>query len=887
MSRKYIPILPLFAALFLTVSCDPTTNEPEQKDTLTVTPTSLSFKAEDTEIKLVHITTNGDWKASASPEWIRLTEKTSGTGKGYIAVKVDANKDEKERTGSISITGAQNVTVAVSQEGASATPHTHEGFTGSSNWTLIGTIGGDDWKKDIAMKSNGDWHGAFDIVIASGEEFKFRQNKAWDTNYGYGTATVGARLDVKQGGDNIKVPAGTYDIYLAPANGIAYILNAGDEFTHYEEGKPVTGGTLGGPYNASLDPSKKLSGITYQINVYSFADSDGDGWGDLQGIIDHLDYLDHMGATALWLSPIHPAMSYHGYDVTDYATVNPKFGGKNATAKQAEAKLQELITAAAAKSIDIYLDYVLNHAGKDHPYFVSACKNPSDEWRECFIFSTDPASDIAAGKIPMIPKTDGFDASQWYQNPYAPMGYTGSKNLHFKLDVSSASAPKLTITETEESAQDDGDGTWYIYDNNAHTMHKTSNTVYEITLKVNNDWGVLVKDHATEWGNHKWGASAGDQQIAFGTAKTLVKGDAANNLTFGQPEMYHSHMWTDWFADWNFGYARSAETSKAFTYLAGTADKWINMGVNGLRLDAVKHIYHNETNSDNPTFLKKWYDHCNATYQARGGEGNIYMVGEVFSDYAAAAPYYKGLPSLFGFSFWWTLRDRINGGKGSDFASTISGFQSVYKKNRPDYIDAIKLSNHDEDRAASDFGNNDQKKRLAAAVLLTSPGKPYVYQGEELGYWGTKGAGDDEYVRTPILWETGGSVPSGWSSKIDKEMLKTEGISVEAQSENERSLLQLYYHFAYARNTNEALADGTIEVTSSGDDAVAAWYMNSTSTSKRCLVLHNFSNGPVTVTRNNDNLTDIVVSNAGGESTITVSGNSVTLPAYSSVVFNQ
>ena len=311
------------------------------------------------------------------------------------------------------------------------------------------------------------------------------------------------------------------------------------------------------------------------------------------------------------------------------------------------------------------------------------------------------------------------------------------------------------------------------------------------------------------------------------------------------------------------------------------------MGVNGLRLDAVKHIYHNETNSDNPTFLKKWYDHCNATYQARGGEGNIYMVGEVFSDYAAAAPYYKGLPSLFGFSFWWTLRDRIDIGKGSDFASTISGFQSTYKKYRSDYIDAIKLSNHDEDRAASDFGNNDQKKRLAAAVLLTSPGKPDVYQGEELGYWGTKGAGDDEYVRTPILWKTGGSVPSGWSSKIDKEMLKTEGISVEAQSENERSLLQLYYHFAYARNTNEALADGTIEVTSSGDDAVAAWYMNSTSTSKRCLVLHNFSNGPVTVTRNNDNLTDIVVSNAGGESTITVSGNSVTLPAYSSVVFNQ
>lgn len=83
------------------------------------------------------------------------------------------------------------------------------------------------------------------------------------------------------------------------------------------------------------------------------------------------------------------------------------------------------------------------------------------------------------------------------------------------------------------------------------------------------------------------------------------------------------------------------------------------------------------------------------------------------------------------------------------------------------------------------------------------------------------------------------------------------------------------------------MADGTLEVTDSGDDCVAAWYMNSTTTSKRCLVLHNFSNGPVTVTRANDKLSDILVSNAGGESTITVSGNNVTLPGYSSVVFNQ
>ena len=59
------------------------------------------------------------------------------------------------------------------------------------------------------------------------------------------------------------------------------------------------------------------AGITYQLNVYSFADSDGDGWGDFKGIIQHLDYLEALGVSAIWLSPVQQCMSYHGYDVTD------------------------------------------------------------------------------------------------------------------------------------------------------------------------------------------------------------------------------------------------------------------------------------------------------------------------------------------------------------------------------------------------------------------------------------------------------------------------------------------------------------------------------------------------------------------------------------------
>ena len=70
----------------------------------------------------------------------------------------------------------------------------------------------------------------------------------------------------------------------------------------------------------------KRADISYQLLVYSFADKDGDKYGDLNGLIDKLDYINSLGVTALWLSPIHPAMSYHGYDVTDHTKVNPKLG---------------------------------------------------------------------------------------------------------------------------------------------------------------------------------------------------------------------------------------------------------------------------------------------------------------------------------------------------------------------------------------------------------------------------------------------------------------------------------------------------------------------------------------------------------------------------------
>ena len=87
--------------------------------------------------------------------------------------------------------------------------------------------------------------------------------------------------------------------------------------------KPVEAAIVPNP--DPLGPTK-LSSTTYQLLIYSFADSDGNGVGDFKGIQNKLDYLDGMGATALWLSPAHPTSSYHAYDVNDYNTVNSLYG---------------------------------------------------------------------------------------------------------------------------------------------------------------------------------------------------------------------------------------------------------------------------------------------------------------------------------------------------------------------------------------------------------------------------------------------------------------------------------------------------------------------------------------------------------------------------------
>ena len=102
-------------------------------------------------------------------------------------------------------------------------------------------------------------------------------------------------------------------------------------------------------------------GVCYQIFVISFADSNNDGLGDLNGITENLDYLSDLNVQCIWLTPIHPSSSYHKYDVLDFYDIDPDFGTL--------ADFDRLIEAAAAKDIIVLMDLVLNHTSRNHPWF--------------------------------------------------------------------------------------------------------------------------------------------------------------------------------------------------------------------------------------------------------------------------------------------------------------------------------------------------------------------------------------------------------------------------------------------------------------------------------------------------------------------------------------
>lgn len=161
---------------------------------------------------------------------------------------------------------------------------------------------------------------------------------------------------------------------------------------------------------------------TYEIFVYSFCDSNGDGIGDLNGIREKLDYISDMGFDQLWLTPVHPSDTYHKYDVDDYCAIDPSFG----TMEDYEALLQE----CHARGMRVLLDLVLNHTSDTHPWFRAATDYlrtlPPDQdpvFEDCpyvwyYVFSREPYD----GFVPLEGTSWYYEARFWSEMPDLNLG---------------------------------------------------------------------------------------------------------------------------------------------------------------------------------------------------------------------------------------------------------------------------------------------------------------------------------------------------------------------------------------------------------------------------------------------------------------------------------
>jgi glucan 1,6-alpha-glucosidase len=140
--------------------------------------------------------------------------------------------------------------------------------------------------------------------------------------------------------------------------------------------------------------------VVYQVYPRSFQDSDGDGIGDLRGIIRRLDYLEKLGITAIWLSPVYKSPNDdNGYDISDYQDIMTEFGTID--------DMDELIKQADQRNIKIIMDLVVNHTSDEHKWFIESRKNKDNPYRDYYIWR-DPINGEAPNSL-----RSTFSGSAW------------------------------------------------------------------------------------------------------------------------------------------------------------------------------------------------------------------------------------------------------------------------------------------------------------------------------------------------------------------------------------------------------------------------------------------------------------------------------------------
>ncbi len=474
--------------------------------------------------------------------------------------------------------------------------------------------------------------------------------------------------------------------------------------------------------------------VGYQVFIASFADSDGDGMGDLRGIINKLDYLDELGVDTLWLTPFQHSNSYHGYDIMDYFTVDPRFGTLE--------DYRELLAKAHKKGMKVLLDFVLNHTSPSNPWFIKS-QNLVKE----------------TVKLP-----NGTTKEIDYRNFYTWQNEEYVSNI------------KDPVAKAQWFKDSNG---YYFYSSFGSTM----------------------------------------------------------------PEL-------------NFDYQATRDA------ILEVALYWMSFGLDGFRLDAVKHIYMANESRDKSDWVindgaysfdmnKDAHFFMEFNAKLKASYPNALLVGENFNgDPAYLAGLYGGMDSQFNFNWYYDTSENLNllaAGQVGSAAKILNQYDSAqfsFSQYRKDYIDGVFTSNHDVQRARdklykTDAGvpltakrgdaawtSSETLSKLWGGLCLTVPGITWIYNGDELGMFGTKrdnpagdGSGhEDRWYRQPMKWSRsrGDSkfncyYPMGFNNYMmtwDDLNAQLDGVTEQIADKN--SIYNVYKDLIRIRKENPVLARGKV-----------------------------------------------------------------------------
>lgn len=328
--------------------------------------------------------------------------------------------------------------------------------------------------------------------------------------------------------------------------------------------------------------------------------------------------------------------------------------------------------------------------------------------------------------------------------------------------------------------------------------------------------------------------------------------------------------------EWNLN---SDKTKDEFKKIAKF---WLDRGVDGFRLDAVKYFDNKHTKGVD--FLKWFVESC------RKIKNDVYLVGEDWDDDFQIKEFYaSGIDSLFAFKFaqsFGEIVDSINMSAGQNLAKKFTSYDKKMGSANPEYINAVFLSNHDQTR----IGNALKSKGLAgekfaANVYMLVPGNSFTYYGEEIGMIAPN-TDSDKYYRLPMVFDSEKLPDITVDGASTVEAPRYGGVKQQLADKN--SLLNHYRRIINVKLQNPEIARGRITSQQTfNDPAVAGYYIEKDGA--KLLVIHNFSSDKEkTLEITNDMIPDAKVCadflGSADDAHLAIRDGKITLPAYSSVV---